>query len=292
MFTAFIILHYISLNDTLDCVNSIRSLHDNEDSIIIVVDNASPNGSGKELMNFQDNRMIVLLNNHNLGFSAGNNVGIRYAIEHYQPSFIVLANNDIIFTDTDFLLKIRIAYAEYDYALLGPKILTPHDVTGKCNPKRNRLISKNELNTFIFETSLYYFFSYLLLDGFFKSLFKMIKNTVRRCRKSQKYENTIDHDAIHINVQLHGCCWVLSKRYFDFYEGLDESTFLYMEEDFLLYQIISRQLKSIYYPDITVYHNEQVATKLAFKGIAKYNRFRYKYGILSAKALKKIIIGE
>ena len=46
----FVVLHYNSEVETKNCVNSI--LQHVPDSYIVVVDNASPNNSGKNLMEF------------------------------------------------------------------------------------------------------------------------------------------------------------------------------------------------------------------------------------------------
>ena len=39
----------------------------------------------------------------NKGYGAGNNIGSRYAMEHYQYRFLVLSNSDIIIRDINFL---------------------------------------------------------------------------------------------------------------------------------------------------------------------------------------------
>ena len=44
----FIILHYLTIEDTIACVNSIKSLEINCEQVsIVIVDNASSNGTGK-----------------------------------------------------------------------------------------------------------------------------------------------------------------------------------------------------------------------------------------------------
>ena len=48
----FVILHYQNINDTLDCVHSILELNSNRSARVIVVDNASPNGTGAKLADF------------------------------------------------------------------------------------------------------------------------------------------------------------------------------------------------------------------------------------------------
>ena len=45
----FVILHYMTLDDTIECVESIRDNCGKEKYKIVIVDNASPNASGREL---------------------------------------------------------------------------------------------------------------------------------------------------------------------------------------------------------------------------------------------------
>ena len=50
MKTGFLILHYNATEITKKCVTSIQNLDGGKDAIIIIVDNASSNGSGQELL--------------------------------------------------------------------------------------------------------------------------------------------------------------------------------------------------------------------------------------------------
>jgi GT2 family glycosyltransferase len=49
----------------------------------------------------------------NKGFGAGNNVGCRYAMEHYQYRFLILSNSDIIIRDINFLCQMDEKKAVY-----------------------------------------------------------------------------------------------------------------------------------------------------------------------------------
>ncbi len=59
---------------------------------ILVVDNASPDGTADYLLSLTDPRVRVFLQERNLGFPAANNVGIREA----RGEIIVLLNNDTV----------------------------------------------------------------------------------------------------------------------------------------------------------------------------------------------------
>lgn len=80
--TAFVILHYRAIDTTRSCVKSIRALAG--DKHIVIVDNASPNGTGAVLAEefAASPDVTVLLHGKNDGFARGNNVGVRWVYEH------------------------------------------------------------------------------------------------------------------------------------------------------------------------------------------------------------------
>ena len=101
---SFVILHYNATDDTIECVDSVRKYMAGKDYHIVLVDNASPNGSGPLLREKygSDNDITLILSDKNLGFSGGNNIGFAYAKQHLSPDFIVMLNNDTLLLQADF----------------------------------------------------------------------------------------------------------------------------------------------------------------------------------------------
>lgn len=100
---AFVILNYNNLTDTIECIQSIHK-NKNKDYIVIIVDNASTDGSGQKLKQiFTED--ICLLRNKNDGYAAGNNFGIQHALQ-LGVDYICILNNDVVipenFVDTVF----------------------------------------------------------------------------------------------------------------------------------------------------------------------------------------------
>lgn len=86
-----ILLNYKGYEYTTACVHSLQNItYDNYK--IIIVDNCSNDGSFERLRD-ENPDVVVLLAEENNGFSAGNNIGIRYAMEH-GSDFVLLLNND------------------------------------------------------------------------------------------------------------------------------------------------------------------------------------------------------
>ncbi len=89
---AIIVINYNSIDDTLECVSSIKKSTVSVD--IIMVDNASGNNEGERLKELCPDDTVIL-NSENLGFSGGNNVAIRYAMDKGYE-YIILLNNDTV----------------------------------------------------------------------------------------------------------------------------------------------------------------------------------------------------
>lgn len=96
-----ILLNYKGYEDTTACINSLRKVS-YQNYHIIVVDNCSDDGSYERLKE-ENPDCIVKLAEENNGFSAGNNIGIRYAMDH-GADYIMLLNNDTE-VKPDFLEK-------------------------------------------------------------------------------------------------------------------------------------------------------------------------------------------
>lgn len=68
----FVVLHYLALTDTIECIESILSNNGCIDCNIAIVDNASPDGNRRELLKRYNGhqRVKALLSEQNLGFSS------------------------------------------------------------------------------------------------------------------------------------------------------------------------------------------------------------------------------
>ncbi|MDO8269802.1 MAG: glycosyltransferase family 2 protein [Candidatus Levybacteria bacterium] len=78
----------------VNCLESLKKIKTSHDIQVIVVDNASIDDTIPYLKKFYP-EIKVIKNLRNLGWSGGNNIGIKYAIKN-KADFIILLNNDII----------------------------------------------------------------------------------------------------------------------------------------------------------------------------------------------------
>lgn len=115
-----VVLNWNGLQDTLECIKSLRSVACKlTDVEIIVVDNGSTDGSAYQLSAIKDIHFLEL--KVNIGFAAGNNAGIRFAIQK-KCDFVIVLNNDVCVAP-DFIEKmLQLMEADLSIGIMAPKI--------------------------------------------------------------------------------------------------------------------------------------------------------------------------
>ena len=113
-----IVLTYNNLDLTKECLNSLLAMSDYPNLEIIIVDNASSDETPLYLMEFgmQHEHARIILNESNLGFAAGNNIGLAAATGNY---FVIL-NNDTVVTRGWALTMLRHLQNDKSIGLIGP----------------------------------------------------------------------------------------------------------------------------------------------------------------------------
>lgn len=270
---AFVILHYNNINDTVQCINSIQKLEKSENCLIVVVDNKSPNGTGRKIKKLyqNDDQVRIILCEKNFGFSIGNNIGYFYA-KKQGAQFITICNNDVIFDDNKYIQKTLSIYKTEGFFVLGPDIYNPvlgvHQSPLNACPKKNEVLKTIFLNT--------------IADVFFNPVWLIFKKKLRKFiqeREDTDYRNSKD------NVPLMGACLIFSS---DFIAKNNKAfipcTFLYYEE-YLLYNRLNRNnQKMIYRPELSVIHKEGGASIT----VSKNEKQRYKRLVHNTRVSAKI----
>lgn len=119
-----IILNWNGENVIAACLESLLKLRGPEPRIV-VVDNASTDSS-LEIVRERFPRVELIVNDRNLLFAEGNNVGVRHAIAS-GAQYILLLNNDTE-VDPDFAARmIETLHTNRDVGIVGPKILYHDD---------------------------------------------------------------------------------------------------------------------------------------------------------------------
>ncbi len=115
-----VVLTWNGRDDTLDCLRSLDPAW-NERVKGILVDNGSTDGT-VESVRREFPHVIVLENGENLGFTEGNNVGIRYALDR-GADYVLLLNNDTL-VDKELVRElVTVAGSSDRIGFVSPKIL-------------------------------------------------------------------------------------------------------------------------------------------------------------------------
>lgn len=275
---SFIILHYMTIEDTVACVESIKEMNLQNRIRIVIVDNASPNNSGKELQKKykMDSQIHIMLNEENVGFSRGNNLGCHYAKKIWNPSFFVVTNNDVIFTQKDFCERLSSEYKRKSFDVLGIDIFCPNKGIHQSPISQSIPNIKAVKKTILINKIMYTFFAvlYPLIKYYYKKLDYGGYNA--------KLYNTYQE-----NVCIMGACIIFSDTYMAKREKpfYPETNFYY--EEFLLSLWCKKNGATIVYqPDMKVVHNEGSATKQISSDYRKKIKFRIRNIIDSAEIFK------
>ncbi len=236
---SIIILNYNVKKLLLNCLESVIKGKTKKDNWqIIVVDNASDDGS-VEAVREKYPEVELIENKKNLGFSAGNNVGVKKAKAHV----ILFLNPDTVVVDGAITKLLKFLLSNPDIGALSCKVELPD---GKLDYSCHRGFP-TPWNAFCYFTGLTYLFP---LSPFFAG-----------------YTATyLDINKIHEIDCLTGAFMMVRKKAGDEINWWDEDYFWNGEDIEFCYNLKMKGWKIYFYPDVKIIH---------YKGSsAKQNRFK------------------
>lgn len=206
-----IILNYNSANDCAKCISFLRG-QKKVNLEIVVVDNYSQEEEVIRIKQLcKTTECTLLLNNQNKGYSAGNNVGLRYAVKKGYD-YALIANPDMEFPQTDYINKLmKRMKMDNRIAVAGSDIVGADGI--HQNPMKPDAGWRNSF-------------------AWAKSLFKK--------KVTEAYSYIDDYRKSHYCHKLGGCCMLLNLSFIREIGYLDEFPFLYCEE-----AILSKQVKRL-----------------------------------------------
>ena len=260
---AIVILSFNGRDSTLACIDSVKSAKKNNISLrIIVVENASSDGSLKALQKVKD---IDLIENHqNLGFSGGMNKGIEYGLRH-NASHIMLLNNDTVI-DEDLLINTVKASIKAD--IISPKIyfFAGHEF-------HKERYQKADLGKVIWYSGGSIDWANIL--GIHIGVDKVDIGQFNKVKEI---------------TFATGCCILIKKQVFKKIGLLDEKYFLYLEDMDFCYRVQKAGFKILFDPKCMLWHKNASAAGGSGSKLQEYyftrNRllFAFKHAPLRTKA--------
>jgi GT2 family glycosyltransferase len=196
-----VILNWNDLQHLIGCVESLSDCTKERTMEIIVVDNASTDGSADAVASrFPEVKLVR--NKENLGFPKGNNIGIRAS----RGKYIYLLNSDIKVLDGCIDALADYMDAHPDIGMIGPKTLND-DLSHQSTCRQFPTL----WNNFCATTGL-------------AKVFKQSRFFSGEHMFYFKGDSTLDVDV------LVGCFWAVRREALDDFGLLDEDFFMYAED--------------------------------------------------------------
>lgn len=113
-----LILNYNDYKTTLGLVHSIECYKNI--AHILIVDNASTDGSYDMLKCFCNDKIDVVRTDRNGGYGYGNNFGIEYLSSKYSSKYTLLCNPDVIFDEYLIDVMEKFLNENSEYIIVAP----------------------------------------------------------------------------------------------------------------------------------------------------------------------------
>lgn len=235
---------------------------------VIVVDSASSDGS-VDMVSAEFPQARLLASSENLGYSRGNNEGLRLALGRY----ILLLNPDTEALPGALASAVEHMDGHPEVGVLGPQLLFPD---GRVQSSRRRLPT---LATAAFESTwLQPYAPRRVLDDY--------------------YARDLPDDAVSEVDWVVGAALMVRREAYERVGGLDETFFMYSEELDWCRRIRDAGWKVVYFPRARVVHHEgrsseqvPAATHIRFQR-SKVRYFEKYHGKALAQSLRAFILAN
>ncbi|KKQ27050.1 MAG: putative glycosyltransferase [Candidatus Levybacteria bacterium GW2011_GWA2_37_36] len=230
------LLNFNGKKNTLECLESLKNIKkDNFKLTIVVVDNASTDGSAESIRHYVSSSKYdgvkIIENKRNLGFSGGHNMTIKYALEN-SADYILILNNDT-YVDKNFLTGLlSVAERNSNVGILIPKIY----FAPEFEYHKNRY-SENEIGKVLWYAG-----------G------KMDWANVIGYNRGVDVVDKGQFDKIEETEIATGCCMLLTKEAIDRVGMFDERYYLYYEDADLSMRAKKKGFKIVYVFGSIIWH--------------------------------------
>lgn len=268
----FVILHYRDFASTKASVQSILKMDLQENVHIVIVDNDlhEPPEFRKRLQKkYKSLKNVNVLQIHeDGGFSYANNQGYRYAREVLGAKYIIVLNNDIEFTQKDFVHRLFLIQQERQCHILAPDIVR-RGTEEHQNPMDVRVRTKKEAEFTIRMNRIGLRFYAVL----YPVLYWNFKREEERKRSSMAGKKDY-YASAQEGIVPFGACLIFMPLFVEREErAFDPETQFFYEEYILAYRCQTKEYQIVYEPALKVLHENGAATKKSYANEKQRLRF-------------------
>ncbi len=219
------VISYNSLSFLKECLDSLISYPSNKEYEIVVVDNASSDGSPEFIKNSYP-QIKLIINNVNIGFAAANN----QAIKSSKSEYVLLINSDCQVYKDSINKLIEFMDSAQNAGVIGPKIINGD---GSIQFSCRKFPS--------------------ILDA---GLHSILTNIAPNNPFSRKYKLVdINRDNPFEVDWVSGSCMLIRRDALDDAGLMDEHYFMYVEDVDLCYQMWKKNWKVFYFQHSEILHH-------------------------------------
>ncbi len=229
-----IVLNWNQPKLTIETIESLQKLKTHKDCQlkIVVVDNGSSDNSVEEFRKLRPQKfgLEIMETGSNLGFAGGNNIGIKYAIDHFAD-YVMVLNNDTVVSST-LLLELLQPMDDVKIGITSPKIYF-----AKGYEFHKSRYKKNQLGKVIW-------YAGGKMD--WKNIFGSNKGVDEIDKGQYDKQQEVDFAT--------GACFLAKTKALKEVGLFDEKYFMYMEDADLSERFKRKKWKIIYIPEAILWH--------------------------------------
>lgn len=238
---SIIIVNWNTKDTLRDCLTSIYKQTQDNQFEVIVIDNASSDGSA-EMVRTKFPRVILLENSENRGFAAANNQGMAIA----RGRYVLLLNSDTLVLNQTIAETVSFADAHPETAVIGCRVLNPDKAL-----QPTCFMFPSILNMFLSSSYLYKLFPGSKFFGRERMIW---------------WDRS---DAREVDV-VTGCFMLVRPQAIEQVGMMDEQFFMYGEETDWCYRFKKAGWKVLFTPDAEIIHlggqsSKKIATEMSLQ---------------------------
>jgi len=230
---AVVVLNYKGEKDTLVCLESLRDLDTSSSTVEVVLVQVADDQPINDLNFLHAFPKLHIVHTKNLGYSGGNNLGVRYALKHLHAEYLMLLNNDTRVASDLITQLLKGAQSHpYELAVFCPKIYF----------EKGREFHADSYSSE--ETGHVIWYAGGIVDT---------ANVYAR----HKGVDEVDHGQFNSAVETDfgtGCCLFLSAETWKQVGELDSKYFLYLEDLDYSLRLKKKGGKIVFLPQAKVWH--------------------------------------